>query len=379
MKIDILQENLNQVLGKIAKIIPAKASIPVLSHVLISAKDGTLTLTGSDMQTTLVVKCGAKIISDGSYTVPVRTFLEIISSLPQEKVTLNLSDSGLEIICGKYRGKITGTGANEYPNLIHESESLNTWSLSVSEIAEITASTTFATATDESRAVLTGILIQSTADGLVSVATDGFRLSLLQLKLKDSKSTGVNIIVPAKSINEIARLISDAGPDNSSFVFSVLASNQLMVIIGDVTIYTTLISGNFPNFEKIIPTESATKIILSADEFQRAVKLSSVFARENANIVRLKFSPDNPSQIQLFSQGGQIGEDLCDIAAEIETKNSDDMTIAFNFHYLLDFVSSLPKKGDITIELSGATSAVVFKSASNSNYLHVVMPVRVQP
>jgi DNA polymerase-3 subunit beta len=122
----------------------------------------------------------------------------------------------------------------------------------------------------------------------------------------------------------------------------------------------------------------STKIVLSADDFQRAVKLSSVFARENANIVRLRFSPDNPNLIQLFSQGGQTGEDLCDVPAEIETKAASDMTVAFNFHYLLDFLSSLTKKGDISIELSGATSAAIFKSASSSNYLHVVMPVRVQ-
>jgi DNA polymerase-3 subunit beta len=378
MKVEVLQENLSQVLGKIAKTIPSKAQIPILSHVLIVAQNGVLTLTGSDMQTTVVANCGAKIVSDGQYTVPMRTLLEIISSLPAEKITLNLSESGLEILCGKYHGKITGTAAEEYPKLIPSAEIQTSWSIAAAEISEIAMATTFSAGTDESRAVLTGILIKSSPDGLVCVATDGFRLSLLELKLKNSKSANVNVVIPARSISEIARLISDSASSKDSYEFSVLVSNQLKVVIGDIVMYTTLISGNFPNFEKIIPSEMSTKIVLSADDFQRAVKLSSVFARENANIVRLRFSPDNPNLIQLFSQGGQTGEDLCDVPAEIETKAASDMTVAFNFHYLLDFLSSLTKKGDISIELSGATSAAIFKSASSSNYLHVVMPVRVQ-
>lgn len=378
MKVEVLQENLSHVLGKIAKTIPAKAQIPILSHVLVVAKDGFLTLTGSDMQTTLVANCGAKVISDGQYTVPMRTLLEIVSSLPAEKVTLNLVESGLEVICGKYHGKITGTSAGEYPKLVPDSETKNSWKISSSEIAEIAGATTFAAATDESRAVLTGVLIQSSPDGLVCVATDGFRLSLLKLSLRDSKTTNVNIVVPAKSINEIARLVSDNESANTTYEFGVLASNQLRVTIGDITMYTSLISGNFPNFEKIIPSEMSTKIILSADEFQRAVKLSSVFARDNANIVRLKFSPDNSNQIQLYSQGGQTGEDLCELPGDVETKSLSDMVVAFNYHYLLDFLASLSKKGEITIELSGATSAAIFRSNQNQSYLHVIMPVRVQ-
>lgn len=378
MKVEVLQENLTYILAKIAKTIPTKAQIPILSHVLIVAKDGFLTLTGSDMQTTLVANCGAKVISEGEYTVPVRTLLEIISSLPAEKVILNLTESGLEVICGKYHGKIIGTSAGEYPKLVPDSETKNSWEISSSEISEIAGATTFAAATDESRAVLTGVLIQSSANGLVCVATDGFRLSLLSLSLKNSKTTDVNVVVPAKSINEIARLVSDDASSKTIYEFGVLASNQLRVAIGDITMYTSLISGNFPNFEKIIPTEMSAKILLSADEFQRAVKLTSVFARENANIVRLKFSPDNPNQIKLYSQGGQTGEDLCELSADIETKTSSDMVVAFNYHYLLAFLASLSKKGEITIELSGATSAAIFRSSQNQSYLHVIMPVRVQ-
>lgn len=378
MKIEVLQENLNQVLGKIAKTIPSKAQIPILSHVLLSTTNNLLTLTGSDLQTTLVASCGAKIISSGQYTVPMRTFLEIISSLPAEKITLTLTESGLEILCGKYHGKITGTAAEEYPKLVPDTKVETSWTVSSSDISTISGTTTFAAGTDESRAVLTGVLIKTSADGLVCVATDGFRLSLLQLPLKGEKAPSVNVVIPAKSVNEIARLVADDTVNNSSYEFSVLASNQLKISIGDITMYTTLISGNFPNFEKIIPSEMSTKIVLSSEEFQRAVKLSSVFARENANIVRLKLLSDVLTQIQIYSQGGQTGEDLCDIPAEVETKNSSDMVVAFNYHYLLDFLSSLSKKGDISIELSGATSAAIFRPVANQNYLHVIMPVRVQ-
>lgn len=381
MKLEILQENLNYALNLISRIIVAKPQLPILSHVFLSAKDNKLTLIGSNQEATIVTEIGAKVTSPGEFTLPGRTLSEIVSSLTADKITLELTGSTMAVKAGGFKASINGTAATEYPSLVPSGSSKAvSWELGAFDFSNLVAKTVFSAATDEGRVVLTGVLFKLVDDHLTVAATDGFRLSVIQAE-KASKQAKSDLVIPAKTLQEVARILIEtktegAGQDKPNPVKISLweESNQIVFDLGETKVYSSLIAGNFPDFEKIIPTRAAYTVSLDADQFLKAIKLASVFARESANVVKLKLTND---VLTVSANAPQVGEN----ESEVEVKRdgeSEEVSIAFNFHYLLDFLSAVGNSGEMTIELTGPTAPGVFKTKSDPNFLHLIMPVRVQ-
>lgn len=372
MKFEILQENLNYALNLISRILVSKPQLPILSHLLLAASDNKLTLTGSNQETTMVTEIGAKVVTPGQFTLPGRTLSEIISSLTADRITLELSGSMMAVSAGGFKATINGTPASEYPSLVPSSSSKTvSWEVGAADFGSLVTKTVFSAATDEGRAVLTGVLFKLVDDRLTVAATDGFRLSKVQSE-KVSQQTKSDLVIPAKTLLEIARILTETKIDKVK-INLVEESNQITFDLGETKVYSSLIAGNFPDFEKIIPAKAAYTLSLDADQFLKAVKLSSIFARESANIVKLKLNNDI---LVISANAPQVGEN----ESEVEVKRSgerEDLAIAFNFHYLLDFLSAAGL-GEMIIELTGPTAPGVFKTASDPNFLHLIMPVRVQ-
>lgn len=377
MKLEVLQENLNRALSIVSRVITSRPQIPILSHVLLSVKDGIFTLTASNTETTIVVPVGAKIESEGSFTIPARTLLDLVASISPGKISLENVEGQLKIKSTGFTGKINGTAASEYPTLTATYDEKNSWDIGGSVLLQAINKTMFACATDESRAILTGVLFKPKKTGLTLAATDGFRLSKMEL---DDLSFGENLlntlVLPAKTLLELSKLLSEKTEDKAGKMkIFFLDAGQVLFIVGEIKIYSRVISGNFPDFEKIIPTDSTIKVVTTAEELGKAVRLASIFARESANIVKLKLED---SKLVISANAAQVGENETDFDVDVQKGSGQELQIAFNYRYILDFLSSLGKENKITIDFTTSLAPGVFRAEGSKNFLHLIMPVRVQ-
>lgn len=367
MKLDILQENLKNAVSVVSRVLVTKPQMPILANILLETKDGQLVLTASNLETTVTLSVGAKIETSGAFTVPGRTLGEVTAGLAAEKITLVAEENNLLITGGKFKAKIAGLPAADFPKLtnINEKEVVS-WEFSKLDFLKIINQVSFAAATDDSRAALTGILFKPGTDGLVLAATDGFRLSVVSLpKIKNENLE--SFLLPAKALLEIARIIGEK-------ITLTLVSNQVIFNTGEIKIYCRCIAGKFPEFEKIIPANCSLKIVAASEELNKAVKLAAIFARDSANIVKLKIKN---KKLVISANAPQTGENETEMEIEIEKGGGEEFSIAFNYRYLLDFLNNTDSP-EFTGEFNDSLSSGVFRLPSDPHFLHLIMPVRVQ-
>lgn len=368
MKLDILQENLKNAVSVVSRVLVTKPQMPILANILLETKDGQLVLTVSNLETTVTLAIGAKIETPGTFTVPGRTLGEVMAGLTAEKITLTAEENNLLIAGGKFKAKIAGLPAADFPKLTNDNEkaAVAVWEFSKTDFLKIINQVLFAAATDDSRASLTGIFFKPGPDGLVLAATDGFRLSVVTLpKIKNKEVE--SFLLPAKALLEIARIIDEK-------ITLTLVSHQVIFTTGEIKIYCRCIAGKFPEFEKIIPANSSLKIVAATEELNKAVKLAAIFARDSANIVKLKIQK---SKLKIFANAPQTGENETELEIETEKGGDEEFSIAFNYRYLLDFLNNTNSQ-EFTAEFNDPLSSGVFRLPSDPHFLHLIMPVRVQ-
>lgn len=373
MKFICLQENLEKALSLINRTTTVKTQLPITTNVFLEVSKKGIELIGTDLENTVHVFVSGKPEKQGSILVPTRTFIETINALPKEQVVLETEELVLVIKAGKYEVRINGISGTEFPKPEQidskEKRTLTNILPSIKMIA-------FASATDESRAALTGVLLLFQKDEILLVATDGYRLSLKKISHKKGSAEEVErLIIPARMLGEIAKVASEEGKNGENGEENFLAvggmKNQAAFLLGDVTISTRLIEGEFPLYEKIIPTSFQTQVVFDRDEFIKAVKLSSIFARDAANIVKFKISEKG---ITVSANAPQVGQNKCEVEANLK---GDENEIAFNSRFLIEFLNAIDSK-EITFEMTGPLSPGVFKIPGDDSYLHIIMPVRVQ-
>jgi len=226
----------------------------------------------------------------------------------------------------------------------------------------------FAAAADEGRPLLTGVRLKGTESGLVLAATDGYRLSLKKTKMSLGKI--VDAVVPARALGEVVK-VGQEEKDAEGVRVAQGDSGQLSFVVGDTTVHTRLIEGEYPNFEKIIPKTHTTRALLDRESLTRAVKSAAIFARDNANIVRLSLGAQRAA---VSANTPQVGENRVELEAKIDGEGGD---IAFNSRFLLEFLANFT--GDeLLFEMTGSLNPGVFKPVKDDSYLHIIMPVRVQ-
>ena len=215
---------------------------------------------------------------------------------------------------------------------------------------------------------MTGIKITQKEEGAVFAATDGYRLSVCQSELGLPKET--DVVVPARALGEILRVCQEEKEEKEAFL-SDAAGGQLVVRVGDTTITTRRIDGEYPNFEKIIPTKHTARATLDVEQFTKAVKSASIFARDSANIVRLNITKN---ALTILANTPQVGENTVEIDAKTEGEEGD---IAFNSRFLLELLANFPGE-EMVFEMTGALNPGAFRAPKDPSFLHIIMPVRVQ-
>lgn len=367
MKVEIIVNNLVSKLSFLNHAISTKSQLPILLNILIEAKDGKLELRSTDLEIGIEVKIEATIIEEGSVTVPAKNFTELITSLTDATVTLETVQNTLEVVSKKSKSVFQTMPATDFPKLYDErGESIAV--MDGKELKRGFSSVVFSASVDTTRPALSGVLIRPESGGFLLVATNGFRLSLQHYKV--STSAGVDgeksFIVPARVFRELLS-VKDDSREVEMYVSE--ESNQIMFQQGDTLLIGRLIEAEFPNFEKIIPSDFSLSVIFDREEMLDAVKICSIFARDSANVVKLHLEKDH---ITVSSQSPSVGGNTVDVDAKLTGEENE---IAFNAKYLLDLLNNVNEE-KLVFEMIGPLNPGVFKIDGDNSFLHLIMPIQ---
>ncbi|HKB88125.1 MAG TPA: DNA polymerase III subunit beta [Patescibacteria group bacterium] len=369
MKLTVLQENLTKAITQASRFASTRSQLPILGNILLKATKTKLNISSTNLEISVLIQIGAKIESEGEISIPSKVISELVSNLPKENVTLESEKEQLKIETSGFTSKVLGMNATDFPK-IPESV-VKPLSLPKKEILESLSQVVFAASADETRPVLTGVLFVLDKEGLTIVATDGFRLSRKKIALKNKKDlVEQKIVIPKGVLGELGRSLEDV----SEFQFEIQEKEKQVIFgLGDIVLSSRLLEGEYPDFEKIIPKSSTITVRLDKEEFLRAVKLASIFAREAANVVKLKLDKNS---VKVFAESSNSGSQETQVEAKIDGEVKD-FEIAFNYRFLEEFLHSVSGE-EVKMEFTTTDKAGVFTDSSDSNYLHLIMPVRVQ-
>jgi len=381
MKITCLQENLSRGLAVVGRAVANRATLPVIHNVLLSVDQSMLKLSATNLEIAMTTWVGAKIEEEGSITVPARLLSEFVNSLPNDPINLQLDEGSglLEISSGSSKAHINITDASEFPPIPTVDDGI---AAEVDPLVLRSAITrvAFAAATEESRPVLTGVELKLDESKFTMAAADGFRLAVHHGALLKAVPEEMSVIIPARTMNELNRLISDR--EEPVEILMTPAKGQVMFRIrgsDTVEIVSQLLQGTFPNYEQLIPQSYTTRAVMDLPTVLRAARTASIFARDGSNIIRMHLMPaeadTEPPKVEISARSEEVGdnEDTVDLD-EIE---GEEGKIAFNSRYLLDVLSVL-EKGKVALETTTSSSPGVFKPTDSDDYIHVVMPMFVQ-
>lgn len=374
MKLTILQENLSKGLTIVSKTVTSKGQLPILANILFNASKKGLKITTTNLETGINILLPAKVEKQGSLTVPARIITDFVASLPPDKVMLNADKEKLEVSCLSYRAVINGMAASEFPhvpNLEKLGELKKEIRLEKEKFAQAVNQVAFAAAADATRPVLNGVRISSSQGKIQFVATDGYRLSVFKFKMAKPAQIPT-LIVPARALIEVGRIIESEGEEEEQIKVALTKeANQVIFSIRNTEIVSRLIEGKFPEFEKIIPEKGETEVFADKEEFLRSIRSASIFARDSANIVKLKISNE---KLKITANAPEVGKN--EIEFEVKT-NGKEAKAAFNCRFLLDFLSVFSQESFV-FETSGPLKPGLFRAPQDTSFIHIIMPVRVQ-
>lgn len=366
MQLTILQQDLLPPLQAVSRSVGIRSRLPVLANVLLQTEGNTLILSATNLEVGIVKKVNANVSEEGAVTVPAKTLLDIISSLSTSEIVLEANTDQLKITAKNFTANLNGIAATEFPSIPQALE--DPIKINSKVLQKILPEITFAAAADEGRPILTGILTQIKKNTLEFVATDGFRLAHKTVPI--DQTNNLSVLIPRRTFEEIVHLISEEKNDGELEMATSENQNQIVFKIGQTTLSSRLIEGNYPAWEKIVPTQFESKSTLDRQELLKAVKLASVFARDSANIVKIETFE---KMIKLTSEAKELGGQETDIEGEI---NGNKIIIAFNAKFLMDSLSACPSD-NVSVEFSGSLSPTLIKPIGEEGLEYVVMPVRL--
>lgn len=375
MKFTCLQENLSKALSIVGKAVSAKSTLPVLSNVLLATDKGRLKLSATNLEVAISVWIGCEVEEEGSVTVPARLFSEFVSNLPPSNVVGESDGLILKLQCNKTTSRFNGLSASEFPTLPDAVEDVYI-KVDPKVFSEAVLETSFASATDESRPVLTGVLVKVHKNKLHFVGVDGFRLAERVIELGDKKaSKELSIVIPAKIIAEVARLVSGA---KEPVEISLSSESNLVVFkADDILVSSRTLDGEFPDYEKLIPEEGSAALTVSflSKDMANALKLANVFAKDSVSVVKLRVSSED-GVVYVTSSNSELGENSNSVEAEID---GSDLEVAFNSRYILDVLGNV-KADKFVFESSekiGPGVPGVLKPAGRDDYIYLAMPIQM--
>lgn len=375
MKLQVLRENLTQAVSDASRVISNKPNLPVLSNLLLTATEDQLTIEASNLETSMRVNVRAKIEKPGKITLPARKLSDYLNTLTESKLTLEEKESKFVVSSQNSEGQFVTLPPDDFPALPTAGE--QQFKMGAPKFAELIEKTTFAASGDEVRPVLTGVHLKFESNKKTGVATDGFRLSEFKTDWDGGGDQLKPIIVPAKALQEVARVL-EGGEAQISLSED---ENQIIFASDGVEVISRLLEAEYPDYQQIIPGDFTTQAVFNREELINKVRLAAIFARREGQTVRVVFDSED-QQVILRSQSSEVGEQEGKLAGEVQ---GTPMEVGFNAGYLLDGLNSLESE-KVRLKLKeggeGRVAPVVFlpegDEETDSSYLHIVMPVRLE-
>lgn len=366
MKFSIQRENLLQPITQVVGVVERRQTLPVLANFLISARDGKLSITGTDMEVELITAVEAQIDAEGETTVPARKLVDIVRMLP-EGVNITAVPEGdkLTVSSGKGRYTLATLPATEFP-ATDQVETLEILKIQEDKLKMLLEKTAFAMANQDVRYYLNGLLFDFHDNDLSTVATDGHRLAICDLGVDLGVAEERQLIVPRKGVLELSRMLSDS----TETVELALGKNHIR-LVKDSTVFTSkLIDGRFPEYRAVIPKGTDRHIKIDRDSFTRALQRASILSNEKYKGVRLEAANGT---VKIIAHNPQHEEAVEQLEADL---NFDQLAIGFNVTYLLDALTAIDAE-TVLMELRDANSSCLISAESGGNDRHVVMPLKL--
>jgi len=375
VRVSILQENLAKGLGTVSKAVENRPTLPVLANVLLATEDSRLRLVATNLEMSITTYIGAKVEQNGSITLPAKTFAELVNNLSPERVDLTLDAATLSINlrCGATVSNIKGIAASEFP-LVPQS---NDPDLSVSgeALKSMIHQTVFASAKEDQRPILTGVYTLFDGDIMTMAAADGYRLAVRTTKIEQSFSSMREMVIPAKTLMEVERIISD--DDDQVGITLPGERDVIMFHTRNSDISSSLLEGKFPDFAAIIPRSYNTSSTLYTDDLLRACKRAEIFARDSAYSARLSVKPPKgpgeAGEVMVVGKSAERGDNEGVLDAAVE---GEPLDIAFNIRYLIDVLSVIPDER-VVLQSNGTGSPGVIRPEGRDDFVSVIMPMSV--
>ena len=365
MKVICARKDLYEGVQTAGKAVSPRSSLPILGHLLITAEEGKLRIAAFDLELGMECVVEAKVQEAGSMTVPSRVLTEVLAALPETDVQMSVDESNtVSLTCGASDYSILGLPPEEFP-MLPEVQGEVRLSIERGVLRDAIRKTLLAVSTDESRPILTGMLLQVNEDGITFVSTDTHRLCVQHCQLVESEGT-VNAVIPGRAMQELFKVV----PDGDGTVEASISATQIKFIVDDTIVVSRLIEGQFPNYQKVIPAEHDKKLIIPTDQLLQSVKRAEIVARENSN--RTVVRTENGKMV-VTAESGSIGR----AHEEVEiVKEGDDVKMAFNARYLIDILNVVETEA-VEMELTGNVSPALIKPQGQEDYLYVLMPMQV--
>jgi DNA polymerase-3 subunit beta len=370
VKLTCPQENLSRGLTMVGRAVSTRSTMPILSNVLLATDGPRLRLAATNLELSINCWVEADIEQEGRVAVPARLLQEFVNSLPPAPVSMELNPSNrvVKMHCLRTDGNIRGVSADEFPAIPTVEDGV-VYRQPAHLLKDMINQVAIAAATDDSRPIFTGVLT-TLGQTMTMVAADGFRLGLRSLELEGGPQQELSIIIPAKSLQELARILPDGkGQDELVEIALTPNKNQVIFRTASLELVSRLIEGQFPNYKQIMPKEWKTQVIVPTSEFLNAAKTASFFARDSANIVRLHMEP---GELTVRAESTELGDNESKIDAIIEGEPSAD--IAFNAKYLTDALNVVEAE-QTKLEITSPGAPGVIKPVDSTDYVHIIMPM----
>ena len=365
MKFSINQSELQNALSVVLKGIATRSTLPILSGIYLDAHDDTLTLQATDLELSIQYSVSALIEETGKAVVPGKLFSDIVKNLPDAAVHVEAEDDSAVITCDTASFSIKTLDAEDFPGFPHVDVQQEI-AIPFAQFASMVKRVARTVSKDESRAILTGVLITLEDSMLKMVATDSYRLAITETQLEDSAAEEFQAVISGSFLQEIASL-----PRSDEDLKLALAENQIVVTYHDTVFINRRLEGNFPNYRQLLPDSYVTRVSMDVGHLIAGVKRTSLLGQTSSPVRR---------DINIASQTAQLSAVAQDVGSAQETLScegeGEDVEIAFNYAYVLDGLSSV-NTDNVYLEVQSSLKPGIFKSAEGENFLYLVMPVRI--
>jgi DNA polymerase-3 subunit beta len=366
MRFVVGQEALQHEIQFLQGIAEKKKTIPILSNILLRAEDGFLTLAATDLEVSLSGGCESEVEKPGGITVSAKKLFDVVRSLAGEKISFALSDgSWLEITSGKSFFRLVGLPPDDFPE-VPENDFSEAQKISHDLFKDLIGRTIFAVTQEDARYALNGALLEMDTKVMRMVATDAHRLAMVEEAFKSS--TDVRAIVPKKTLAELRSL------GNGEEMLFAQDEHHLFFKVGHRVLATRIIEGQFPSYEKVIPTDNPLEIVFAKEDMAGAIRRVSLLASERSKAVRFKFES---GEATVSASNPELGEAIETVAVQYK---GEELEVSFNAQYILDFLSAVEGE-EVVFRLKDSASQGLLEPrehrSETARYVYVIMPMRM--